>query len=46
VERQIRVAQNALNQKKPDVSLAKAAVENSLDSLNLVVNTVIQTATR
>jgi len=46
VERQIRVAQNALNQEKPDVATAKAAVENSLESLNLVVDTVIQTATR
>jgi len=46
VERQIRVAQNALNQEKPDVSTAKAAVENSLTSLNLVVDTVIQTAAR
>jgi hypothetical protein len=46
VERQIRVAQNALNQEKPDVSTAKAAVENSLDSLNVVVDTVIQAAAR
>jgi len=46
VERQIRVAQNALNQEKPDVSTAKAAVENSLDSLYRVVDAVIQTAAR
>jgi len=45
VDRQIRVAQNALKQEKPDVSAAKAAVEKSLDSLKVVVDTVIQTAT-
>lgn len=46
VQRQIRVAQDALNREKPDLSTAKAAVENSLNSLNLVVDTVIQTAAR
>lgn len=44
VEQQIRVAQSALNQAKPDVAAARAAVERSLDSLHLVVDTVIQTA--
>ena len=44
VEQQIRVAQHALNQSEPDVPAAKAAVERSLDSLHLVVDTVIQTA--
>ena len=46
VDKQIRVAQNALNQEKPDVLAAKAAVNRSLDSLNVVVNTVVQTAGR
>jgi hypothetical protein len=46
VERQIRVARNAPNQEKPDVSTARAAVENLLTSPNLVVDTVIQAAVR
>lgn len=44
VEQQIHVAQSALNQAKPDVAAALAAVERSLDSLHVVVDTVIQTA--
>ena len=46
VERQIRVARNAPNQEKPDVSTARAAVENLLTSPNLVVDTVIPAAVR
>jgi len=44
VEQQIRVAQHALNHPKPDVLVAQAAVERSLDSLHEVVDTVVQTA--
>lgn len=44
VEQQIRVAQHALNQSTPDVAAAKAAVQRSLDSLQVVVDTVVQTA--
>jgi hypothetical protein len=44
VEQQIRVAQNALSQEKPDVPTAKDAVNRSLDSLKVVVEAVVQTA--
>ena len=44
VEQQIHVAQSALDQSTPDVAAAQAAVEKSLDSLHLVVDTVILTA--
>lgn len=44
VEQQIHVAQRALNQSTPDKAAALAAVEKSLGSLRLVVDTVIQTA--
>jgi hypothetical protein len=42
----VRVAQNAINQTKPDVSATKAAVDRALNSLTVVVDAVVQTAAR
>jgi hypothetical protein len=46
VEQQVRVARHALDQKQPDVKIAKTAVQNALDSLVVVVDSVVETASR
>lgn len=46
VDQQVRVAQAAVNQSKPDVPAAKAAVDRALNSLTVVVEAVVQTAAR
>jgi hypothetical protein len=46
VEQQVRVAQNALEQDEPDVKVAKGAVQRALDSLVVVVDSVVQTAAK
>lgn len=45
-EQQVRVAQNALAQDKPDVKVAKGAVQRAFDSLVVVVDTVVETAAK
>jgi hypothetical protein len=46
VQQQVRVARHALDQKQPDVKTAKTAVQRALDSLVVVVDSVVQTASR
>lgn len=46
VDQQVRVAQHAINQTKPDLPTAKAAVGRALGSLSEVVDAVVQTAAR
>lgn len=46
VNQQVRVALNAVEQAKPDLAAAKAAVDRALTSVTMVVDAVVQTAAR